>query len=136
VVMVLIYTHLGVTCLPIVILVNVILFIGIFSRMIPSQALMSAIPIPEDRGAYMAVSSSLQQFSGGVASWVAGLIVVESAGEGPLQRYGLLGMVASAGMIATIPLMYNVHRLVLGGSRGPASARPPGGAAVTGSDAA
>ena len=40
IVMVLIYTHLGVTPLPIVILVNALMFVGIFSRMIPTQALM------------------------------------------------------------------------------------------------
>src|SRR5580698_5218572 len=46
VVMVLIYTHLGHVGLTTVIIVNVLMFVGIFSRMIPSQALISAIPIP------------------------------------------------------------------------------------------
>ena len=44
IVMVLIYTHLGHVSLFVVIAVSVLMFVGIFSRMIPSQALMSAIP--------------------------------------------------------------------------------------------
>ncbi len=38
IVMVLIYTHLGHVGLTTVIVVNVLMFVGIFSRMIPSQA--------------------------------------------------------------------------------------------------
>jgi predicted MFS family arabinose efflux permease len=72
---VIIYTNLGVTPLPLVILINIVLFVSIFSRMIPSQALISAIPEPQNRGSFMAVNSSLQQLSGGVAWIVAGLIV-------------------------------------------------------------
>ena len=44
VIMVLIYTHLGHVSLVTAIIVNVLMFVGIFSRMIPSQALISAIP--------------------------------------------------------------------------------------------
>src|SRR5579862_8354814 len=50
--MVLIYTHLGHVSLVTAIVVNVLLFVGIFSRMIPSQALMSAIPDPAHRGSF------------------------------------------------------------------------------------
>ena len=58
VVMVLIYTHLGSGLLTTAIVVNVLMFVGIFSRMIPSQALISAIPEPSQRGSFSAVSSS------------------------------------------------------------------------------
>ncbi|HEY1978667.1 MAG TPA: MFS transporter, partial [Xanthobacteraceae bacterium] len=44
IVMVLIYTHLGRVSLFVVVAVSVLMFVGIFSRMIPSQTLMSAIP--------------------------------------------------------------------------------------------
>jgi predicted MFS family arabinose efflux permease len=49
--MVAIYTNLGITPLWLVIMLNVILFIGISSRMISSSALITAIPEPQDRGA-------------------------------------------------------------------------------------
>jgi hypothetical protein len=76
----------------------------------------------------MAINSSLQQISGGVASALAGIIVLESAGGGPLQRYELLGMVAALGMAATIPLMYNVHRMVARGAMQTGPGASPGAA--------
>lgn len=109
IVMVVIYTHLGETSLGGVMLVNVILFIGIFSRMIPSQALMSAIPSPADRGSFMSVGSSIQQISGGVASLIAGLIVVESA-DGKLQHFETLGWVVVGATLITLVMMTTIHR--------------------------
>jgi predicted MFS family arabinose efflux permease len=89
-IMVLVYTHLGHTPLPWVIAVNALLFVGVTSRMISASALMSAVPAPASRGAFMAVNASLQQFAGGVAAAVAGLIVVQTPG-GALERYDVLG---------------------------------------------
>jgi predicted MFS family arabinose efflux permease len=82
-VMVPIWTNIGHVPLVWVIVVNVILFAGIFSRMIPSQALISAVPEPTKRGAFNAISASLQQFAGGVSSAVAGL------GNCPDAEWGL-----------------------------------------------
>jgi predicted MFS family arabinose efflux permease len=105
------YTHLGVTPLSKVMVVNALLFVFIMSRMIAASALSSGVPAPADRGAYMAINSSLQQLSGGVASMVAGLIVVQSS-DGHIQHYDTLGWVAAVAMALTMVLMFNVHRLV------------------------
>ena len=61
IVMVLIYTHLGVLTLPVVTVINVVLFIGIFSRMIPFQALMSQVPAQTQRGSFNAINASISQ---------------------------------------------------------------------------
>lgn len=111
IIMVLIYTNLGITPLPLVILVNVILFSAIFSRIIPAQALMSAIPTPQNRGAFMAITSSLQQISGGVASVIAGLIVVETA-SGKLDHFDTLGYILTVTVMISIYLMYNISRQI------------------------
>jgi predicted MFS family arabinose efflux permease len=111
IVMVMIYTHLGVTPLPMVILVNVVMFVGIFSRMIPSQALMSAIPTPSSRGSFMSVSSSLQQIAGGVASVIAGLIVAEGP-DGHIEHFGTLGFVMVGTASVALVLMFFVHRAI------------------------
>ncbi len=50
IIVVLVYTHLGVTPLPFVIAINVVMFVGIFSRMVPFQALMSQVPTTTQRG--------------------------------------------------------------------------------------
>lgn len=111
IVMVLIYCNLGVTPIWIVITLNVILFIGIFSRMIPSSALMTAIPDPQDRGAFMGINASVQQISGGIASAVAGLIVVRTK-SGALANYDILGYVVIVAMIITVIMMYYINQYV------------------------
>ncbi|MFZ6654508.1 MFS transporter [Undibacterium sp. TJN19] len=111
IIMVVIYTNLGVTPLPWVIVVNVVLFVGIFSRMIPAQALMSAVPAPASRGSFMAVNSSLQQIAGGVGSVVAGLIVSQSA-TGSIQHFEVLGYILVGTVLITAVLMYFIQRMV------------------------
>jgi len=112
-IMVMIYTHLGITPIHQVILVNVLLYMGVFSRMIPSQALMTAIPSPSNRGSFMAVSSSLQQMSGGIASVLAGLIVSRQT-DGKLLHFEMIGYVVVGTTLTTIFMMYFIHRKVSG----------------------
>jgi len=106
---VLVYTHLGVTPLWAVVLVNVVMFVGIFSRMIPFQALSSQVPEPARRGAYNAISSSIQQVSGGVASLIAGHIVTLGA-DGRIEHFPTVGYVVAGTSAVTILLMWNIHR--------------------------
>jgi predicted MFS family arabinose efflux permease len=116
------YTSLGVTPLWVVIALNIVLFVSITARMISSQALSSAIPEPQDRGAYMSISSSLQQLAGGVASSSAGLIVSQT-GDGPLENYERLGYVVSAAIVTTVVLMFKINRMVT--SPGAPAPSPP-----------
>lgn len=111
VVMVLIYTHLGHVSLTTAIVVNVLMFIGIFSRMIPSQALMSAIPDPTQRGSFSAVSASLQQLSGGLGSVLAGAIIAQGA-DGALIHFDRIGYVVVTTTIITLVMMYFVQKAV------------------------
>ena len=108
---VLIYTHLGITPLWVLMLVNVVLFASIFMRMIPSQALISAIPEPNNRGAFMAVNSSMAQVAGGIASVIAGLIVVEGA-DGKLIHFNYLGYFLTCTVMFSVYMMYRISRYV------------------------
>lgn len=110
-VMVAIYTNLGVTPLWLIIILSVLLYIGISSRMISSSALMTAIPEPQDRGAFMSINSSIQQIAGGIASAVAGLIVVQTK-SGVLEHYNRLGYVVICTMTITIILMYLLNKYI------------------------
>ncbi|MEJ1236759.1 MFS transporter [Chryseolinea sp. T2] len=110
-VMVAIYCNLGVTPLHIIILLNVFLFVGISSRMISASALMTAIPEAKDRGSFMSINSSVQQISGGFASILAGLIVVQTT-SGHLERYDLLGYTVDAAILITIIMMYFIDKQV------------------------
>jgi predicted MFS family arabinose efflux permease len=109
VVMVLIYTHLGHVSLTTAIIVNVLMFLGIFSRMIPSQALISAIPDPSQRGSFSAVSASLQQLSGGLGSVLAAAIIAENP-DGTLRHFDRLGYIVVATSILSLIAMYFVQR--------------------------
>jgi predicted MFS family arabinose efflux permease len=111
VVMVLIYTHLGRVSLTTVIVVNVLMFVGIFSRMIPSQALISAIPDASQRGSFSAISASLQQLSGGLGSVLAAAIIAQNA-DGSLRHFDRLGYIVVATSIGALILMYFVQKSV------------------------
>ena len=106
-----IYCNLGLTPLWIVILLNVLLFIGISSRMVSASALMTAIPEAKDRGAFMSINASVQQISGGIASVVAGLIVVQST-SGKLLHYDTLGYVVVGAMLITVFMMYFIDSYI------------------------
>ncbi|MEO5969249.1 MAG: MFS transporter [Bdellovibrionia bacterium] len=111
-IMVFIYTNLGITPLYVVILVNTLMFLGIFSRMIPSQALMSAIPDPTSRGSFMAISSSMQQIAGGFASVLAGLIVIQRT-DGYLERFNVLGYILIGTSLLSLIMVYFINRMVM-----------------------
>jgi predicted MFS family arabinose efflux permease len=107
--MILIYTHLGVTPLPVVVLVNVLMFVGIFSRMIPFQTLATQLPEATKRGAFNAVSASIQQLSGGLASVVAGQIVTQGA-DGRIEHFPEVGYVVVVTTLLSILLVWNIQR--------------------------
>ena len=108
---VVIYTNLGLTPLWLVVLLNVIMFVGISSRIISSSALMTAVPEPMDRGAFMSINASVQQISGGIASVIAGMIVVQEE-NGALLHYDTLGYVVVGAMIITVIMMYFINEQV------------------------
>ncbi|MCG2669342.1 MFS transporter [Bradyrhizobium sp. GCM10023182] len=109
VLMVLIYTHLGHVSLVTAITVNVLMFVGIFSRMIPSQAIISAIPDPTQRGSFSAISASLQQLSGGLGSVLAAAIISQQA-DGSLLHFERIGYVVVTTTIITLVAMYFVQK--------------------------
>ena len=111
IVMVLIYTHLGQTTLTVAIVVNVLMFVGIFSRMIPSQALISAIPAANQRGSFSAISASVQQLSGGLGSVFAAAIITQNA-DGSLSHFDRIGYVVVCTSLVALTAMYFVQKQV------------------------
>ena len=98
---------------------NVVLFIGIFSRMIPFQALMSQVPAQNQRGSFNAINASIQQLSGGLASLVAGHIVQVGV-DGKLIHYDIAGYVVVATSLITLSLLWRLHRGVVQVATAPA----------------
>ncbi|GAA0766246.1 MFS transporter [Ideonella azotifigens] len=121
IVMVLVYTHLQAVSLPWVIVVNVLMFVGIFSRMIPFQALVSAVPAATQRGSFNAVNAAIQQLAGGLASLLAGHIVAFGA-DGKLLHFPVVGYVVAATSVVTATLVWRLQRDLQRAAAGPASA--------------
>ena len=111
-VVVILYTRLSVTPLWEVMVFNVVMMMGIMSRMVPAGALTTAIPDMEDRGAFMSINSSLQQIAGGVAAVFAGTIVVQKDKFSPLEHYDTLGYIMVGISAISILLVYRVSLMV------------------------
>lgn len=107
-----IYTRYANTPFWIVVVTNVVMMVFLMSRIVPAQTLTSAIPQPQDRGAFMSINSSLQQVTGGFGAMLAGLIIVQKNNFAPLQHYDTLATIASVIMLLTIYLMYRVNKIV------------------------
>jgi predicted MFS family arabinose efflux permease len=107
--MVLIYTHLGPITLPVLVAVNSLMFVGIFSRMIPFQAIAASVPAQTQRGSFNAISASIQQLSGGVASVIAGHIVTQGA-DGKLQHFDVIGYVVVLTSLLALALVWRLQR--------------------------
>ncbi|MRX39056.1 MFS transporter [Flavobacterium sp. LC2016-23] len=111
VIMILIYTNLNPIPLWEVVAINMVLFMGIMSRMIPATTLNTAIPEMKDRGAYMSITSSLQQIAGGIAAVCAGFIVHQQTKTSPLENYDVLGYVIAVITSCSVLLMWRVNQL-------------------------
>ncbi|WP_157604377.1 MFS transporter [Rhizobacter sp. Root1221] len=123
IVMVLVYTHLGPVSLPVLVAINAVMFVGIFSRIIPFQALMASVPSPAQRGSFNAISASIQQLSGGIASVIAGHIVVLGA-DGKLQHFDVVGYVVVGALVTALALLWRLHRTTAPEVRQEAGALP------------
>ncbi len=111
-IMTLVYTNMTPMPIWIILILNVLLFAGIMSRIIPATTLMTGIPEMQDRGAFMSINSSLQQIAGGIASIVAGFIIVQKDRYSPLENYPTLGFISIVIILLCVWLVYRVSVIV------------------------
>jgi len=111
-IVVVIYTNLSPVPFAVVMGMNILMMIGIMSRIVPAMALVTALPKMQDRGAFMSINSSLQQIAGGIAAGVGGMIVVQQTKTSPLQHYNTLGYVIVVIIILNIIQLYRVSNLI------------------------
>ncbi len=113
-IVVVVYTNLGHVPFWFIILMNIVMMIGIMSRMVPAMALTSALPQMQDRGAFMSINSSLQQIAGGIAAAIGGMIVVQPTKTSPLQHYDTLGYLIVGIITVNIIMVYRVSEIIKG----------------------
>lgn len=88
-------THMNATPLWLILLVCAFFFVISGGRLIPATALVSGTSLPQTRGSFMSIVSSVQQLSSALSSYLAGLIVTNDA-NGRLVNYPVVGYVAIA----------------------------------------
>jgi MFS transporter, DHA1 family, inner membrane transport protein len=102
-------TNLGPTPLGVVLTIAGLFFIFANGRMIPTQALVSSVVTPEQRGGFMSINSSLQQLASGLATTIGGWIVYQSA-DGRLENYHWVGYFSMAFILLAIFLAGRIGR--------------------------
>ena len=106
---VLILTNLGHTPIWMVLIVSTAFFILSAGRFIPAQAIVTSTVKPENRGSFMSISSSMQQLTAGVGSYLAGVIIVKDQVTGELHNYSLIGWFSAAAALATLYLIRRIR---------------------------
>jgi hypothetical protein len=67
------------------------------------------VPVQTQRGSYNAISASIQQLAGGVASVASGHIVTQAA-DGKLQHFDTVGYVVVATSLIAVALVWLLQR--------------------------
>ncbi len=95
-----------VTHLPAMPFVVLIAFFGFFmvamsGRMVPMQALLTTVPEPARRGAFLSANSAVQALGMGIGAWVGGLLLANGP-NGTIVGYGSNGWLAVIMTLITI----------------------------------
>lgn len=77
------------------------------SRMVPMQALMTTVPAPQVRGAFLSANSAVMSIGTGCGAWLGGLLLSTGAG-GHIDGYGFNGWVA---VVASLFCVLWIHRI-------------------------
>ncbi|GAB3217285.1 MFS transporter [Algoriphagus aestuariicola] len=102
-----IVTHLGVTPIPLVLVVTTMFFVTSNGRYVPAAAIITGTAKPENRGSFLSFNSAVQQLAAGLASLGAGLIIGENE-LGQLTHFNIVGYLAIFFSILCIPLARRV----------------------------
>lgn len=104
---VLVYTAGVIQSFEWIILMHAGLYLGINARMVSATALATAVPKKPDRGAFLAIDSSIQQLAGGLAASLAGFVIFQAA-NGSLLHYAQIGWLMAILMLLSAALIFIV----------------------------
>lgn len=101
-------THLPELSIVLVLVVTALFFILISGRNIPANTLVTAVVKAENRGSFMSLNASVRNLSSGLASMIAGSIVVQSSETAPLMNFNIVGYIAIVATFLTLWLAYKL----------------------------
>ena len=88
-------THMAAVPMVVIILCFVFFMTSVSGRGIPMQALMTMVPDPVQRGAFLSVNSAVLQLGTGLGAWAGGMILATDA-SGHIVNYGINGFASAA----------------------------------------
>ncbi|MFZ5502372.1 MAG: MFS transporter [Pseudomonadota bacterium] len=105
----LLVTHIGAVPLWAWLICTTIFFVLVSGRMIPAMAIITSAAQSKLRGTFMSLHATVQSFSMGMATTLAGFIISQGE-QGEVIDYGLVGFVAVTGNLIAI---WFVSRIVM-----------------------
>lgn len=103
-------TNLSDVGIPIALVVTSSFFITASGRSVPATTMITAVVTAKNRGSFMSVRNSVNEFSLGLSSFIAGAIIVENPTTGHLENYNLVGYLA---MILSLYAVWVGSKLLL-----------------------
>lgn len=94
-------TNMPVLPIWVALIVTSFFFIAVNGRVVPAIALITGTTLPQTRGSFMSFNSSVQQLSAGLASFISGAIITQSA-AGELINYEIIGYIAIIACVGSI----------------------------------
>jgi MFS transporter, DHA1 family, inner membrane transport protein len=94
-------TNLTSASVAVVLTVAGLFFVFSNGRLIPTQAISSSVVLPQQRGSFMSINSSVQLLAQAIATYGAGLIIQKTA-SGQLLHYSVVGYVAMLAIFASV----------------------------------
>jgi predicted MFS family arabinose efflux permease len=112
---VLVVTHLHRLPLAMAYLCSTLFMILVSSRFVPMMAMITAVVVPQKRGGFMSINSSLQSLAMGLGAFLAGSVLIK-APDGSLQRFDLVGYLSAGATLVCMALALRV-RVAQGGAQ-------------------
>jgi len=91
---VLLITHLPDVTFTAMLLIFPFFMILVSGRMVPLQALLTTVPQPAQRGAFLSANNAVQALGIGCGAWLGGMMLSSTAVGGRIDGYGTVGWVA------------------------------------------
>ena len=88
--------------LVVVLAVTTSLMIFTSGRMVPGMAIITSVAAPRDRGSFLSVNSSVQQFAAGLAPLLGLLVLGDTEGNEAIVGFPLVGLIAGAAGILSL----------------------------------
>jgi predicted MFS family arabinose efflux permease len=102
-------SHIGVAPLWMWLVCTTAFFVLVSGRMIPAMAIVTSSAQPKLRGTFMSINSTMQSFSMGLATTLAGFIITQNT-AGNIVGYSTVGYIA---MTANVLAILYVTRIVM-----------------------